>query len=61
MQGLLRWLCRWSEEHDLIWELSVAGRPFGRIVRGTCLADLERDSEAMDEATGHLIETGCPG
>ena len=60
LQELLRWLCRWSEEHDLIWELSVAGTPFGRIVRGTCLANLERQSEARADATGYLTETGCP-
>jgi len=61
LQGLLRWLCRWSEHYDMIWDLSVAGRPFGRIVRGTCLVNSERNTEAMADAPGHLSETGCPG
>lgn len=37
LQGLLHWLCNWSEAYDLIWDLSVEGRAFGQVVRGICL------------------------
>jgi hypothetical protein len=37
LQELLRWLCQWSQKHDLTWDLSVDRTVYGRIDGGACL------------------------